>query len=62
MLVLLIVQEKVAAADPARGPKRYHFDRWELDTGARELVRKVGISYGFRLIDSASIHAGMRNS
>jgi two-component system OmpR family response regulator len=25
-------------------PKRYHFDRWRLDTGARELLREDGVT------------------
>jgi two-component system OmpR family response regulator len=33
-----------AAADPGHRPKRYHFDRWALDTGARELVRDDGVT------------------
>lgn len=32
-----------AAAAPAR-PKRYRFDRWALDTGARELLRDDGVT------------------
>jgi two-component system OmpR family response regulator len=33
-----------AAADPAARPKRYRFDRWALDTGARELLRDDGVT------------------
>ncbi len=36
------------AREPEHGeaaqPKRYHFDRWTLDTGARELLRDDGVS------------------
>jgi two-component system OmpR family response regulator len=33
-----------AAAAPERGPRRYRFDRWRLDTGARELLRGDGVT------------------
>jgi two-component system OmpR family response regulator len=33
-----------ADAAPARGAMRYRFDRWSLDTGARELVRTDGVT------------------
>jgi two-component system OmpR family response regulator len=33
-----------AAPSPERRPKRYHFDRWELDTAARELLRDDGVT------------------
>jgi two-component system OmpR family response regulator len=33
-----------AAADPAGRAKRYRFDRWALDTGARELLRDDGVT------------------
>jgi two-component system, OmpR family, response regulator len=34
----------VAALSPARHPRHYRFDRWELDTGARELLRDDGVT------------------
>jgi two-component system OmpR family response regulator len=34
----------VAVPSPERRPRRYHFDRWELDTGARELLRDDGVT------------------
>jgi two-component system OmpR family response regulator len=37
--VLRRSNERPAATDPGERPKRYHFDRWTLATGARELVR-----------------------
>jgi two-component system OmpR family response regulator len=36
--------EKVAGGNPERRAKRYHFDRWALDTGTRELVRTDGVT------------------
>ena len=33
-----------AAADRRHRPERYRFDRWALDTGARELVRDDGVA------------------
>jgi two-component system, OmpR family, response regulator len=42
--VLRRSQDKSATAGPERRPRRYHFDRWGLDTGARELVRDDGIT------------------
>ncbi len=33
-----------AAAGPTRQPRRYRFDRWQLDTGGRELRRDDGIT------------------
>jgi len=36
--------EQAAATNPDRRPKRYHFERWSLDTGARELVRADGVT------------------
>jgi two-component system OmpR family response regulator len=32
------------AATAERGPRRYRFDRWRLDTGARELLRGDGVT------------------
>jgi two-component system OmpR family response regulator len=37
--VLRRSHEMVAPPSPNRLPKRYRFDRWQLDTGARELLR-----------------------
>jgi two-component system, OmpR family, response regulator len=42
--VLRRSQDKVAAPSPDRRPKRYRFDRWWLETGARELLRDDGIT------------------
>jgi len=42
--VLRRAQEPSAAADPKHRPKCYRFDRWALDTGARELVREDGVA------------------
>ena len=42
--VLRRSREKAATANPEHRPKRYHFDRWGLDTGARELVRDDGVT------------------
>src|SRR6266508_2771415 len=42
--VLRRTQETVVTASSERRPKRYHFDRWRLDTGARELVRDDGVT------------------
>jgi two-component system OmpR family response regulator len=33
-----------ATAAPGRRPRRYNFDRWKLDTGARELLRDDGVT------------------
>ena len=33
-----------AEAAPDRRPKRYRFDRWQLDTGARDLLREDGVT------------------
>lgn len=33
-----------AAAGPAQRPKRYRFDRWQLDTARRELLRDDGVT------------------
>jgi two-component system OmpR family response regulator len=35
---------KGAAAEPDQRPKRYRFDRWQLDTGARDLLRDDGVA------------------
>ena len=42
--VLRRSQDKVAPPDTDRRPKHYRFDRWRLDTGARELLRDDGIT------------------
>jgi two-component system, OmpR family, response regulator len=42
--VLRRSQDKVAPSSTDRRPKHYHFDRWRLDTGARELLRNDGIT------------------
>ena len=42
--VLRRSNEKLPTAKPAQRPKRYHFDRWTLDTGARELLRDDGVT------------------
>jgi two-component system OmpR family response regulator len=42
--VLRRSQDKPAPANPERRPRRYHFDRWGLDTGARELLRNDGVT------------------
>jgi two-component system OmpR family response regulator len=42
--VLRRSQEKVTATNPDQRPKRYHFDRWGLDTGARALLRDDGVT------------------
>jgi two-component system OmpR family response regulator len=42
--VLRRSQEKVAVVSPEDRPKRYHFDRWDLNTGTRELLRADGIT------------------
>ncbi len=42
--VLRRSQEKVAAPTPGHRPKRYYFDRWGLDAGARELIRDDGVT------------------
>jgi len=41
--VLRRSQDKTEAT-PDRRPKRYRFDRWRLDTGARELLREDGVT------------------
>ena len=42
--VLRRSQETAAAASTARRAARYHFDRWGLDTSARELIRDDGVT------------------
>lgn len=42
--VLRRSREAVAVARSDRRPKRYRFERWELDTGARELLRDDGVT------------------
>jgi two-component system OmpR family response regulator len=36
--------DKVAVEKGDKRPKRYRFDRWQLDTGARELLRDDGVT------------------
>jgi two-component system OmpR family response regulator len=42
--VLRRSREKVAVVSPEDRPKRYHFDRWDMDTGTRELLRADGVT------------------
>ncbi len=42
--VLRRSQEPVGRASTERRAKRYRFDRWTLDTGARELLREDGVT------------------
>jgi two-component system OmpR family response regulator len=42
--VLRRSRDKTAEPDAARRPRRYNFDRWRLDTGARELLREDGVT------------------
>jgi two-component system OmpR family response regulator len=42
--VLRRSHEKAATAGSAQRPKRYHFDRWTLDTGTRDLLRDDGVT------------------
>jgi two-component system OmpR family response regulator len=42
--VLRRSQEPVARTSAERRAKRYRFERWALDTGARELLREDGVS------------------
>ena len=42
--VLRRSNEKLPPAKPAQRPKRFQFDRWTLDTGARELLRDDGVT------------------
>ncbi len=36
--------ENSTSSKPGQHPKRYQFDRWHLDTGARELLRDDGVT------------------
>lgn len=40
--VLRRTTDNASTAKPATRPKQYQFDRWRLDTGARELIRDDG--------------------
>jgi two-component system OmpR family response regulator len=42
--VLRRTRNRAEPAPPERRPRRYRFDRWELDTGARELLRDDGVT------------------
>ena len=42
--VLRRSRDKAAEPNTDHRPKRYHFDRWQLDTGARELLRDDGVT------------------
>jgi len=42
--VLRRSQEKAVADPSGPQPRRYHFDRWHLDTGTRELHRQDGVT------------------
>jgi two-component system OmpR family response regulator len=42
--VLRRSNDKLPAANPSERPKRIRFDRWTLDTGARELLRDDGVT------------------
>ena len=42
--VLRRSHDKTAERHAEQRPKRYHFDRWGLDTGARELLRDDGVT------------------
>src|SRR5450631_1402057 len=42
--VLRRSRDKTAEPNTDRRPQRYHFGRWQLDTGARELLRDDGIT------------------
>ena len=42
--VLRRSQERCCGDRPTEQPKRYRFERWRLDTGGRELVRKDGVT------------------
>jgi two-component system, OmpR family, response regulator len=42
--VLRRSNDKAATANSGRRPKRYHFDRWKLDTGTRDLLRDDGVT------------------
>ena len=36
--------QETTLAKPSEQPKQYHFDRWRLDIGARELLREDGVT------------------
>jgi two-component system OmpR family response regulator len=38
--VLRRTQEVVATTNPSHRARRYRFERWQFDTGARELIRR----------------------
>jgi two-component system OmpR family response regulator len=42
--VLRRSQDTHSQATPSGRPKLYHFDRWRLDIGARELLREDGVA------------------
>ena len=42
--VLRRSNDNAAAASPAKRPRRYRFDRWQLDTGARGLLSNDGVT------------------
>jgi two-component system, OmpR family, response regulator len=42
--VLRRTRNRAEPAPPERRPRRYRFDRWGLDTGARELLRDDGVT------------------
>ena len=42
--VLRRITENSTSSRPGQHPKRYQFDRWQLDTGARELLRDDGVT------------------
>ena len=42
--VLRRSQDTIAPPDINHRSKRYHFDRWRLDTGAREILREDGVT------------------
>lgn len=42
--VLRRSRDKTGRANREHQPKRYRFERWQLDTGARELIRDDGVS------------------
>ena len=42
--VLRRSHETPTKASPGPGPQRYHFERWGLDTGSRELIRDDGVT------------------
>ena len=42
--VLRRSNETPTKTSPGPGPQRYHFERWGLDTGSRELIRDDGVT------------------